>query len=145
MTARTIPGAIRRAGFAGRFRGRTTAIGLIGLGLLAVLMVVGVTVGSTQIGPADTLAVILHRLTGIDVGRTWSDATETIVWELRLPRVLTAAVVGAGLAIAGATFQGIVRNPLADPYVLAIRMRIQRGASSGVRGRSVEGGPKKMS
>ncbi len=45
------------------------------------------------------------------------------MWELRLPRVLTAALVGAGLAVAGATFQGIVRNPLADPYVL--------GASSG--------------
>src|SRR6478735_9881867 len=123
MTARTIPGSLRRATLAGRIRGRTAVIALIGLAVLAVLMVVGVSVGSTQIGPADTLGVIVYRLTGLDLGRTWTQATETIVWELRLPRVLTAALVGAGLAVAGATFQGIVRNPLADPYVL--------GASSG--------------
>jgi iron complex transport system permease protein len=132
MTARTVASDIRRAGFAGRFRGPTTVIGLIGLGLLAILMVVGVTVGSTQIGPADTLAVVLHRLTGLDLGRTWTDATETIVWDLRLPRVLTAAVVGAGLAIAGATFQGIVRNPLADPYVLGTSSGAALGAAIGI-------------
>ena len=44
----------------------------------------------------------------------WTDATEAIVWELRVPRVLTAATVGAALAVAGATFQGLLRNPLAD-------------------------------
>ena len=60
---------------------------------------------------------------------TWSAATETIVWELRLPRVLTAAVVGAGLAVAGATFQGIVRNPLADPYVLGTSSGAALGAA----------------
>src|SRR6478752_7311806 len=118
MTAWTIPGSLRWATLAGRIRGRTAVIALIGLAVLAVLMIVGVSVGSTQIGPADTLGVIVYRLTGLDLCLTWTQATETIVWELRLPRVLTAAVVGAGLAIAGATFQGIVRNPLADPYVL---------------------------
>src|SRR5436190_18363642 len=132
MTARTIPHEIRRTGFASRIRGRTTIIALIGLTILAILMVVGVTVGSTQIGPVDTVAVILHRLTGLDLERSWTDATETIVWELRLPRVLTAAVVGAGLAIAGATFQGIVRNPLADPYVLGTSSGAALGAAIGI-------------
>src|SRR5436190_12413323 len=129
MTARTIPHEIRRTGFASRIRGRTTIIALIGLTILAILMVVGVTVGSTQIGPVDTVAVILHRLTGLDLERSWTDATETIVWELRLPRVLTAALVGAGLAVAGATFQGIVRNPLADPYVLGTSSGAALGAA----------------
>jgi iron complex transport system permease protein len=107
-------------------------IGAIGLGLLAVLLVAGVTVGSTPIGPLDTLAVIVARLTGLDLGRAWTPATETIVWELRLPRVLTAAVVGAGLAIAGATFQGVVRNPLADPYVLGTSSGAALGAAIGI-------------
>ena len=49
--------------------------------------------------------------------------------ELRLPRVLTAALVGAGLAVAGATFQGIVRNPLADPYVLGTSSGAALGAA----------------
>ena len=62
------------------------------------MLVAGVTVGSTQIGPGDTLGVILYRIFGLDLGSAWTAATETIVWELRLPRVLTAAVVGAGLA-----------------------------------------------
>ena len=123
MATRTIPSAVRPVTLAGRIRGRPGTIAVIGLVVLAVLVVVGVTVGTTQIGPGDTIGVILHRLFGLDVGARSTAATETIVWELRLPRVLTAALVGAGLAVAGATFQGIVRNPLADPYVL--------GASSG--------------
>jgi len=57
-----------------------------------------VTVGSTQISAGDTIGVILHRLFGLDLGGRWTAATETIVWELRLPRALTAALVGAGLA-----------------------------------------------
>ena len=123
MATRTIQTQLRPVGLAGRIRGRPGTIAAIGLVVLGIVLVAGVTVGSTQIGPGDTLAVIVHRIFGLDVGARWTQATETIVWELRLPRVLTAAVVGAGLAVAGATFQGIVRNPLADPYVL--------GASSG--------------
>src|SRR6478752_694669 len=123
MAVRTIPAELRPTGIAGRFRSRPAMVALIGLGLLAIALVAGVTVGSIAIGPTDTLGVILKRTVGFDLGGHWSAATETIVWELRLPRVLTAALVGAGLAVAGATFQGIVRNPLADPYVL--------GASSG--------------
>ena len=52
--------------------------------------------------------------------------------DLRLPRVLTAMVVGVGLAVAGATFQGVLRNPLADPYVLGHGVR--GGARRGDRG-----------
>ena len=101
----------------------------IGLVLLAVALVAGVTIGSIAIGPTDTLGVILKRTLGLDLGGRWTAATETIVWELRLPRVLTAALVGAGLAVAGATFQGIVRNPLADPYVLGTSSGAALGAA----------------
>ena len=66
---------------------------------------------------------------GIDTGATWTPAAETIVWELRLPRVLTAMVVGAGLAVAGATFQGLLRNPLADPFVLGTASGAALGAA----------------
>ena len=59
--------------------------------------------------------------------------TEAIVWDLRLPRVLTAMLIGCGLAVAGATFQGLLRNPLADPYVL--------GTASGRRARCGDRGP----
>ena len=50
-----------------------------------------------------------------------SDATaSSILWNIRMPRVLLAALVGASLAIAGAAFQGLLKNPLADPYTLGI-------------------------
>ncbi len=132
MTARTLPTDRHHSGLSGWLRGRPGAIAAGGLVLLGFLMVAGVTIGTTAIGPGDTLAVVLHRLLGLDLGGSWTTATETIVWELRLPRVLTAAVVGAGLAVAGATFQGIVRNPLADPYVLGTSSGAALGAAIGI-------------
>jgi iron complex transport system permease protein len=59
-------------------------------------------------------------------------AVAAIVWDLRVPRVLTAMVVGAGLAVAGATFQGLLRNPLADPYVLGTASGAALGAAIAV-------------
>jgi iron complex transport system permease protein len=107
---------------------------LLGGGFVAlvVALVLGVGFGSVPIAPGETAAILLHRLLGLDIARTWTDAMETIVIELRLPRVLTAMVVGTGLAIAGATFQGLLRNPLADPYVLGTASGAALGAAIAV-------------
>src|SRR5829696_6018803 len=101
------------------------------LGLLAVL-VAGVAAGSVFVPPGDTVAILAHRLLGLDAGAAWTQAQETIVFDLRLPRVLTAMVVGVGLAVAGATFQGVLRNPLADPYVLGTASGAALGAAIAV-------------
>jgi ABC-type Fe3+-siderophore transport system permease subunit len=61
-----------------------------------------------------------------------ADTAETIVFDLRLPRVLSAMIVGFGLAVAGATFQGLLRNPLADPYVLGTASGAALGAAIAV-------------
>jgi iron complex transport system permease protein len=71
-------------------------------------------------------------LLGLDIAAAWSPAAETIVWDLRVPRVLEAAIVGLGLAVAGATFQGLLRNPLADPYVLGTASGAALGAAVAV-------------
>jgi iron complex transport system permease protein len=119
-------------GAAAWVRSRPLVIGLTaGVALVAVL-VLGVGLGSVRIGPAETLGVILWRTFGLDIGVAFSPATEAIVWELRLPRVLTSMVVGCGLAIAGATFQGLLRNPLADPYVLGTASGAALGAALAV-------------
>ena len=81
--------------------------------------------------PTDTVAILL-RAVGLPIDATWAQSTQTIVLELRLPRVITAAVVGAGLAVAGATFQGLLRNPLADPYVLGTASGAALGAAIAV-------------
>ena len=132
MSASTISTELGTVGIAARLRGRPGLIALVGVVALVVLLVAGVSLGSVRISPADTIGVILWRVLGIDLGHTWSAATETIVWDLRLPRVLTAMVVGAGLAVAGATLQGVVRNPLADPYILGTASGAALGAAIGV-------------
>ena len=96
---------------------RWTTLGVSLLALLATLTV-ATAVGTVWISPADLVHGLWAGLTGGE--RTVSG---TIVWDLRLPRTLLAASVGAALGIAGAGFQGIFRNPLADPYLL--------GAASG--------------
>ena len=97
-----------------------------------MVLILGIGLGSVAVAPADTIAILAHRLLGLELGRTWSTAAETIVVDLRLPRVLSAMVVGLGLAVAGTTFQGILRNPLADPYVLGAASGAALGAAIGV-------------
>ena len=108
-----------------------TRTGIVLGGGLALLVVVGtlaVAVGSVGIGLGDTVGIIGHRLLGIPAVATWSPASEQIVWDLRLPRVLTAMLVGGGLGMAGAAFQGILRNALADPYIIGTASGASLGA-----------------
>lgn len=111
---------------------RPATLAVLGLGGLFVAVVAGVALGSVVVAPGDTLAILANRLLGLDLAATWTAAEETIVFDLRLPRVLTAMTVGIGLAVAGATFQGVLRNPLADPYVLGTASGAALGAAIAV-------------
>ena len=126
VAARTIP-----AVGLGRDR-RPLVVAVLGLVGLGVAILAGVGLGSVAVAPGDMLGILAHRLLGLDVARTWTPTAETIVWELRLPRVLEAAIVGLGLAVAGTTFQGLLRNPLADPYVLGTASGAALGAAIAV-------------
>jgi iron complex transport system permease protein len=108
---------------------RLAGAALLALGLTIVL---GVGLGSVPVSPADILGILGRHVLGLPIAATWAPAAETIVLELRLPRVLTAVVVGGGLAVAGATFQGLLRNPLADPYVLGTASGAALGAAIAV-------------
>jgi len=123
-----------RAGPTGRLglAHRPVALAIVGLVLLAVALVAGIGGGTVAIAPGDTLAILGRRLLGLDIATTWAASAETIVMDLRLPRVLTAMVVGGGLAVAGAAFQGLLRNPLADPYVLGAASGAAFGAAIAV-------------
>lgn len=95
---------------------------------LIVSILAAVTIGSASVPLGDVVASILSHL-GAAV--TPPDRLhDAIVWELRLPRVLTAAAVGAGLAISGAIMQSIIRNQLADPYLLGLSSGASLGAVS---------------
>lgn len=92
-------------------------LGLLALALLAALLI-AMRLGTVGIEPQQIVAIILGKTLGLNVGVSWTPADEAIIWQLRLPRVLGAALVGAGLAGAGVVFQGLLRNSMADPYLL---------------------------
>src|SRR5438876_5319843 len=99
--------------------------------LLLIVMLVAVSFGSTPI-PISTIAQIL--LNGTDLfhfARQWDPSAEVIVWQVRMPVVVGAALVGAGLAVAGVLFQGMLRNPLADPFLIGTSSGAALGAAIG--------------
>lgn len=94
---------------------------------LLVAILLAVAYGSVGIPARETLEILAYKL-GLTAGhRTWSGVDENIIWQIRLPRVLAAALVGASLSVAGALFQAVLRNPLADPYVIGTSAGAQLG------------------
>jgi iron complex transport system permease protein len=116
----------------GAVRRRPVVLGLVIVVLLLGALVLGVGMGTVSIDAGDTLGILGHRLLGLDGTRTWTEQAEVIVMDLRLPRVLTTMLVGMALAVAGVTFQGLLRNPLADPYVLGTASGAALGAAIAV-------------
>ena len=102
---------------------------LLGVGgaLLLATLVVTIAIGPADLAVSEVLRSVLAHL-GLPVSPV-PRLHDAIVWELRLPRVLTAAAVGAGLAIAGAVMQSLTRNPLADPYLLGLSSGASLGAA----------------
>ena len=110
---------------------RTAAPGLlVALAVLIGGLLLAFTVGRYPIGLADLLSVIAAKVTGraADVPA----AVENVIWQVRGPRVLAAALVGAALAVAGTAFQGLFRNPLVSPDLLGASSGAALGAVLGI-------------
>lgn len=106
---------------------RLTPVVVVLSALVLLSMTLAVTIGPVYISPITVWQIILSHVAGLAQG-DWTTGQDNIVWLIRLPRVLLAGIVGAGLAVVGATMQAAVRNPLADPYLLGT----SSGASVGV-------------
>ncbi|MFI5934197.1 FecCD family ABC transporter permease [Actinoplanes sp. NPDC051494] len=105
------------------------------LGLTAGLMLTGVVaVGSGAVGiaPLTVAQVIGHHVAGWPGEVSWSPPQDAIVWQVRLPRVLLGMLVGAGLAVSGVALQAMVRNVLADPYLLGVNSGASSGAAAAI-------------
>jgi len=105
---------------------RMTGVLIAGLAVALVLAsVVSISIGSVNLPLASVWKVFGARLTGSGPGDPLRDQ---VIWDIRTPRVLVAALVGAGLSVAGVALQALVRNPLADPYILGISSGASLGA-----------------
>lgn len=114
-------------------RGLRYILGLLIL-ILVLVCLAASTVGTADISIGQALRIVMTRtiaklpgLSGLVDATQLRDTAEVIVWQVRMPRVIMAAMIGAALATVGACFQGLFRNPLADPYILGI----SNGASFG--------------
>ena len=90
----------------------------VAVGLLLASLLLGAAIGPVGISPVEVVQVLAQHILRINADVTTT--VDTIVWEIRLPRVLLAALVGGTLAYSGAAYQGIFRNPLADPYLIGV-------------------------
>ena len=97
---------------------------MILLALLIISVIICIAIGSTYIDPKVVYNVLGSKLTG---SHNFSESIETIIWEIRVPRVILGLVTGAGLATCGVLMQCVTRNPIAEPYILGI----SSGASAG--------------
>ena len=95
----------------------------IGLAAVSAIGVVAASQGSVRMPPLTVFKIVASEVPLVDVSQSWPDSWETILWRLRLPRVVLAGIVGAALAVSGATYQALFRNPLAGPSLI--------GATSG--------------
>ena len=98
----------------------TTTFLFGGLVVLLASLSIAISVGAVPVPLSTVWGVFLNKLSPGLVEQTWSQGREAIVWEIRFPRALLAMMVGAGLAMVGASLQAVTRNPLADPHLLGI-------------------------
>ena len=96
--------------------------------LLGLSFLLSVALGAVTIPPGNVLKILLNKLPWFELGGNWPTYFETILWDLRLPHTILVTLTGAALAGSGASFQGLFRNPLADPYLIGVASGAGLGA-----------------
>lgn len=104
---------------------------LLGLFLLTIVSImIALCAGQYDITVSDVINIALSKLK--DVPKTWSDTAESVIFTLRLPRILGAILVGGALALSGAAFQGVFKNPLVAPDLLGVSSGACVGAATAI-------------
>lgn len=99
-----------------------------GLAMLVLSLSIAVSLGAVAVPAGTVWGVLANKILPGAVEQTWTQGREAIVWNIRFPRALLAMMVGAGLALVGASLQAVTRNPLADPHLLGISSGAAFGA-----------------
>ncbi len=101
--------------------------GLVVIYCLAIYL--AIWVGPYPIAAGDVMQILGHHVLGFPQGTSWSKTFDAIIWQVRVPRVLLASSLGAGLALSGIVIQSMIRNILAEPYLLGISSGASTGAA----------------
>lgn len=112
-----------------RSRSRRLFLLLAGAVAVIVAMAAGVALGPSPVPGWGALAEVVDRIPGVAIDSGLTPRQAAIVWELRFPRVVLGLLVGSMLATAGGAYQGVFRNPLADPYLLGVAAGAGLGAT----------------
>jgi iron complex transport system permease protein len=96
--------------------------------LLIAAIVLSAAIGAVSIPPLDVARMLLSKLPFISLTPAWPETYETILFDIRLPRTLLILLAGAALSGSGAAYQGLFRNPLADPYIIGVASGAGLGA-----------------
>ena len=99
------------------------------IAILIVLFVMSIGVISSNLDAETAYKIAINKITGSEIYEpTWQLIHETIIWEVRLPRVLLSMICGSGLAVCGVLMQCVTKNPIADPYILGLASGASTGA-----------------
>ena len=110
-------------------RRRRISVILLLLAVLVVSVVAAAAVGTVYVPFGDVVKMCWNKVSPFNFIPTWRSVDETIILQVRLPRVIGGALVGAALATAGVLFQGLLRNPMADPYIIGTSAGAALGAT----------------
>ncbi len=113
-----------------RIRNSTSVsgIGIIGIAILIGSLSVAISVGAIGVPLETVWGILMNKVAPDTITPDWSKGREAIVWNIRVPRAILACLVGAGLAMVGASLQAVTRNHLADPHLLGISAGAAFGA-----------------
>lgn len=138
--SKTVSAAPTPAAHPGRITGRRRSSelgvglrarwGLLGAAVLTASLLAGLAIGPASLSVHAILADVASRLPGLHVGHRLDPLDAAVLWQIRAPRVILGAIVGGTLASAGAGYQAVFRNPLAEPYLLGVAAGAGLGATA---------------
>lgn len=102
---------------------------IISILVLFFAVFIACSVGAANITAKDALKVIVSKIFNVDILGNIKPSTETIIWNVRFPRILLALLIGGVLSVAGTTYQGLLKNPMADPYIIGVSSGAAFGAA----------------
>lgn len=100
--------------------------------VLILLFILTLLLGRYMVSPLDVIKILGKNLFHLSFEQTWTSSAETVVMRIRLPRAIMSALIGAGLSMSGAAFQGMFQNPLVSPFILGVSAGASFGAAVGL-------------